>query len=327
MSGTTKVAGYVYEKGTKMGFIRMRRMGIPQPKFSLIDGIAHGVGSVYKSVLDDMAQKFVEFAVDLRLSFDDGKLVTDEKTDMQKRIDDYIQGRAERNTDDYNKLTESFRLLEQHPELASKSDVHTLAERIMLYYREHPEAASEAVNTLRSRFEAQFYEGQKQFFNSFFSDADTKTQQIFTSFSLDKQAVFNQHIEELRTLYIDNALQRIEGETNELKKAFLKKLTDYALGKTDTLDIQKIVDEMGKTSVHVAKFFARDQMSRFNKALTLSSFTAAGVKTVRWMTVGDQRVRPSHKKLHRQVFPIQELPKEVDDYNCRCGLVPEEYYE
>ena len=66
-------------------------------------------------------------------------------------------------------------------------------------------------------------------------------------------------------------------------------------------------------------------MARFNKALTLTTYKAAGVRTVRWMTCNDQRVRPSHRALNGRVFPIDQIPREKDDYNCRCGLVPVEY--
>jgi SPP1 gp7 family putative phage head morphogenesis protein len=72
---------------------------------------------------------------------------------------------------------------------------------------------------------------------------------------------------------------------------------------------------------------ARDQMQRFNKACTLSTFRSAGVTKVKWVTVGDIRVRKSHKALNGQIFDVNNLPKEVDDYNCRCGLVPVEWAE
>jgi SPP1 gp7 family putative phage head morphogenesis protein len=46
---------------------------------------------------------------------------------------------------------------------------------------------------------------------------------------------------------------------------------------------------------------------------------------VKWVTVGDVRVRKSHKELNGKIFDVNNLPQEVDDYNCRCGLVPVEW--
>lgn len=78
-------------------------------------------------------------------------------------------------------------------------------------------------------------------------------------------------------------------------------------------------------SQHMGQFFARDQMQRFNKATTLAQFAAAGVTKVRWCTCHDGRVRETHKALDGQTFSINNLPPEIDDYNCRCGLIPAEY--
>jgi SPP1 gp7 family putative phage head morphogenesis protein len=63
-------------------------------------------------------------------------------------------------------------------------------------------------------------------------------------------------------------------------------------------------------------------MQRFNKACTLATFQGAGVTRVKWVTSHDGRVRATHKALDGKIFPVGELPPEVDDYNCRCGLVP-----
>jgi uncharacterized protein with gpF-like domain len=88
---------------------------------------------------------------------------------------------------------------------------------------------------------------------------------------------------------------------------------------------------------NLARLFARDQMQRFNKALTLSTFTDAGVTKVKWVTCHDARVRKrsyvdkngvfhrAHTELDGQIFGIKNLPVEIDDYNCRCGLVPVEW--
>ena len=166
---------------------------------------------------------------------------------------------------------------------------------------------------------------QKDYLKRLLGDADGKTAQILQSFAIDKQQFFNENMDAVRKLYLDNSIQRIRYEEDDLKRRILQKIIDYATGKTDTLEIHKLAVETYTTSDSLARLFARDQMQRFNKACTLSTFRSAGVTKVKWVTVGDVRVRKSHKELNGQIFDINNLPREVDDYNCRCGLVPVEW--
>lgn len=105
----------------------------------------------------------------------------------------------------------------------------------------------------------------------------------------------------------------------------MKKISGYVTGKTDTLDIKDLTHSMLTSSARMARFFARDQLARLNKSTTISTLISAGVTKVRWLTSNDGRVRESHKELNRKVFDIHNLPDEIDDYNCRCTLVPVEY--
>lgn len=306
--------GYLYSPRTKKGFARMQRMGIPQPLFRLEDGVTRGLAEVYKNIINSIAIDFVTLALQDRMTFSRGELVTD-ASDITKQIAALVKSQGYKQ------------FMEAHPEFVNKANVLGISERMKLFYMEHYGVSQKTASQIRDRMDGQFYDDQKQFFQKFFADADPKMSQLFTSFSIDKNQVFSKNIDNLRKLYIDNAIGRIDGETNELRKMFLQKLVDYAEGRSDTLDIDEVTREMQGTSARVARFFARDQLSRFNKALTLSTFHAAGVKTLRWATVGDERVRPTHRALNGRTFSVDDLPKEIDDYNCRCGLVPVEYYD
>ena len=158
-------------------------------------------------------------------------------------------------------------------------------------------------------------------------DADGKTAQILQSFAIDKQQFFNENMEAVRRFYLQNSMERIKGEEMLIKRKILQKIIDYATNKTATLELTDLVKEGYTDSDHLARLFARDQMQRFNKACTLSTFRSAGVTKVKWVTCGDIRVRKSHKELNGKIFDVNNLPVEVDDYNCRCGLVPVEWAE
>lgn len=162
---------------------------------------------------------------------------------------------------------------------------------------------------------------QKKFFDDFIEDAGEKIG-IRISYALDKDEVFQERIAGLHKHYLDSALERIDREEDFLKSAFLMELTDYAVGKSKDLDaIKTVIDAMKKTAVRQARFFARDQFSKFNKAMTITSMETAGAKKVEWLTCNDGRVRPTHKALNHKIFPIDQIPPEKDDPNCRCGLV------
>ena len=170
-----------------------------------------------------------------------------------------------------------------------------------------------------------FKEEQADYLKRLIRDADGKTAQILQSFAIDKKQYFNDNMAAVRKLYLDNPIARIRGEEMLIKRRILQRIIDYATGKSDTLELTELVKEGYTDSDHLARLFARDQMQRFNKACTLSTFKSAGVTKVKWVTCGDVRVRKSHKELNGKIFDVNNLPTEVDDYNCRCGLVPVEW--
>ena len=165
----------------------------------------------------------------------------------------------------------------------------------------------------------------RDFYKKFLRDAGVTMKGKLSAFSIDKRVLFTEDIAEEMRRFIEDSRQRVGWENWDLKQAFLRALENYVMGKTDTFSMRDVVNKLGKQAVNKGRFFARDQMARFNKALTLATFRNAGVTKVRWMTCGDSRVRESHRMLNGKVFPIDAIPKEKDDYNCRCGLVPVEY--
>jgi SPP1 gp7 family putative phage head morphogenesis protein len=177
-------------------------------------------------------------------------------------------------------------------------------------------------NVLKKKFSDQLLSAQKNFFDDFFDDASQPIA-LRVAFALDKDQVFQSRLGVLNREYADDAIKRIKGETDVLKKMFLEKFTGWILGdREDMHDITSLVDVMRQTSVKQSKFFARDQYLRFNKALTIASYETAEVGKVRWLTANDGRVRTSHRKLNGKVFPLDKLPEERHDYNCRCGFIP-----
>ena len=183
----------------------------------------------------------------------------------------------------------------------------------------------ESDNTMRETIFDILLKSQKNFTKELGTQSNGVLPNVIASFSVDKQKLYNDNMDNIRALYLDNTMERIQGEEDILKKRLLEKIAAYVSGKSDTLDLKEVTGQMLTSSARMARFFARDQLARLNKATTISTFLHAGVTKVKWVTSHDVRVRQSHKDLDGKMFSIDNLPDEVDDYNCRCALVPAEY--
>lgn len=150
--------------------------------------------------------------------------------------------------------------------------------------------------------------------------------------TLNKPKVVNVASEsELKQKALENALK-----VKDIKKEQALKLQDvirdaYYSGKTTdeiTAKISKIVDG-GENRL---KTIARDQTIKFANAVQTEKEQKAGVSRFIWVTMGDERVRDTHKAVDGKEFdnvtgalglldfPDSRFPG--DDINCRCWKEP-----
>lgn len=302
--------GFIYSKGTKAGFLRMQRQGIPRPLFSIEDKLAKVLASRYRA----LTRKLLK---DLRTQCQQSNITLDAAPE-----DDSLESLL-KFFEDMKKEFEKQQ--EENEKTISRINLNTVANTLEHQWLEDdtPEESEYFVQKLDSVLK----EDQLDYLDRLLKDADGKTARILQTFALDKQQFFNENMAAIRKLYLDNSIERIKGEEVLLKRKILQKIIDYATNKSATLDLSDLVKQGYKDSDHLSRLFARDQMQRFNKACTLSTFRSAGVTKVKWVTCGDVRVRKSHKELNGRIFDVNNLPPEVDDYNCRCGLIPVEWAE
>jgi SPP1 gp7 family putative phage head morphogenesis protein len=142
--------------------------------------------------------------------------------------------------------------------------------------------------------------------------------------SLPSQEVFGQRIRYIRELYLDDAVKRMQGEEDDLKRTFLARLTLWAEGESKEMDITDLVEKVRETADGRARFFARDQFSKFNRSVCIASYQSAEAPWVEWLTSNDSRVRETHKERNHKIFSIQGLiaDPEYKSFNCRCGYAP-----
>ena len=71
-----------------------------------------------------------------------------------------------------------------------------------------------------------------------------------------------------------------------------------------------------------AKLIARDQLGKYSGALDEARHTEAGLEFYKWKTVGDDRVRPTHKANNGKRFSYKKKPPHTghpgEDIQCRC---------
>lgn len=186
---------------------------------------------------------------------------------------------------------------------------------------------------MKNQVRAGLNKSRRVFYKDYFKNADDKMKLFLVNLALNKDDVFHQRMENLQEIYLEKSIERIKGEQDNLKKQFLERLTGWIEGKEEKLDIKDLVDEMKQTSVRQSKFFARDQLGKFNKSLLIASLKQAGVKRVKWITCHDRSVRgnpiglypkakPSHYAFDGKEFDIDQIPDAFFDYLCRCTLIP-----
>ena len=320
-----KMNGYIYSKKTQAGFLRMQRQGIPRPLFRIQDRLAKVARSQYTRYIRKLLKDLkTELAIN-GMTVDSAPV--DPETE-EENLEDLIEFFT-RKGDELKKESE---------DIANRMRMGA-AENTLKHKWLEEETKPDISENAKKEVAGLLKKEQDDYMERLMKDAGVKLNKIISSFTLDKDEVFQRNLDNLRTLYLDNTVKRIGWEEDYIKKQMLQRINDYATGKASRLDFDDLTKLAFKSGDNLARLFARDQMQRFNKALTLSTFTNAGVTKVKWVTCHDGRVRNksytdkhgvyhrAHTELDGQIFGIKDLPTEIDDYNCRCGLVPVEWEE
>lgn len=308
-----KINGYIYSPKTRQGFLRMRRMGIPRPLFSIENELAKTLKSRYRKLaaqlLKDLKEKIKRNGLTI-----DSALVADGKE--EETLESLMKF--------FDEMGEKMR--KEQEETANRANMGSVANSLEHeWFEEDQEELARLDEQFTGDIERIFKKEQKNYLERLLDDADGKTKRILQAFTIDKKKFFDDNMDEVRRLYVQNSLERIDWEQEDTKRAILKRITDYAMNRTDELKLDDLTKEAFNRGDHLARLFARDQMARFNKACTLATFRSAGVTKVQWLTANDGRVRETHRMLNKKIFDVDNLPKEINDYNCRCGLVPVEW--
>lgn len=95
-------------------------------------------------------------------------------------------------------------------------------------------------------------------------------------------------------------------------------------------DLRDLIIERTNATKRKASLWARDQVLKFNAAVTKERHKQLGVEEYVWTTSQDERVRERHRQFAGRTFPYNDPPlsdsgKPVnpgEDYQCRCIAFP-----
>lgn len=114
--------------------------------------------------------------------------------------------------------------------------------------------------------------------------------------------------------------------------AYMTNNTLRMMAEGNTLEEIEAGYKMEKSKrVNDAKFIARNQLSTYNGMQNKIRYQKLGIQKAKWVTAGDERVRPSHNDRNGKVFDLSKgLYSSIDGqtlipgqtYNCRCVAQP-----
>lgn len=296
----------------------MQRQGIPRPLFRVQDKLAKIVKGQYEKLIRELLHDVKTEMRNNGMTIDSAPIDGDEDETLENLIEFFTKKGEE--------------LKKESEEIANRMRAGS-AENTLQHKWMDESKGPEISETAKKQITGLFKKEQKDYLARLMNDST----RLKAAFTLDKEQIFNQHYEELYRLYLDNTLQRIGWEQDYIKRLMLQRIAAYVDGTAARLEFDDLIKMAYTAGDNLSRLFARDQMQRFNKAVTISTFNDAGVTKVKWVTCQDGRVRNKgyidkrgnyhrpHTELNGQIFGVKNLPIELDDYNCRCGLVPVEW--
>lgn len=161
-----KINGYIYSPKTRQGFLRMRRMGIPRPLFSIENELAKTLASRYKKLaaqlLKDLKDKIKRNGLTI-----DRALVAD--------------GKEEENLESLMKFFDEMgeKMRKEQEETANRANMGSVANSLEHeWFEENQEEQAQHDEQFYSDVERIFKKQQKKYLERLLDDADGKTKRI-----------------------------------------------------------------------------------------------------------------------------------------------------
>lgn len=140
--------------------------------------------------------------------------------------------------------------------------------------------------------------------------------------------------EEMLRLIVQRNVQLIKNVTTQTMTNIENIIYDGILAHQKWSTIRKDLNHQKELSRKRMKFIAKDQTAKARELINRQEQLAVGIEYFRWVTVGDERVRKSHRKLNGKIFKWNDDPSRLpilndkgdrgypaEDYGCRCSAI------
>lgn len=163
-----------------------------------------------------------------------------------------------------------------------------------------------------SEYIKSFFEKEKKDINSLSESMKTDLA-IIQSGSIERCQNFVVTEKQKMKETLEDEMDKRRNDLDQFRNSFL----------FDTPEKSKIFREKYKKPKYsFSDTWSRTDINNLNRDLSAMQATKIGAKKFEWITVGDERVRESHKEIDRQIFFYSRMPHQYNDYNCRCSQIP-----
>lgn len=91
---------------------------------------------------------------------------------------------------------------------------------------------------------------------------------------------------------------------------------------TSTKALSKEIAKQADVTKKRAATIARDQVGKLNGQISKTRMKSAGIKSYKWQTMQDKRVREKHVALNGTIRTWDQSPIPGEEIRCRCGALP-----
>lgn len=91
---------------------------------------------------------------------------------------------------------------------------------------------------------------------------------------------------------------------------------------TSTRELSKLIADQTGIAKRRAATIARDQVGKLNGQISKIRQKSAGIKSYKWQTMEDKRVRDKHVALNGSIRTWEQSPIPGEEIRCRCGALP-----
>ena len=173
----------------------------------------------------------------------------------------------------------------------------------------------------------------EQVFNKVKAFAHKENEKPFKSvFGYTPKPPVERQFEMLKTIWVSQNMTLVKSIDSRLMESIHYTLTENVIRAADRDELQtelvRTIRKLGETSEKRAILIASDQVGKLNSQLAQYEQMRQGVKSYKWVTMGDDRVRAQHEARNGHTFYWNDPPDGGHPgYAIRCRCIARPCYD